>query len=349
MNDFQEPEMLSPETLADILDRVLPPNEQVVHDADLLTDEPLVQTAALLASQPLPGLSAEAVERIQAQIITRASIQPVYNAPRIRWTVVAAAAVFALLVAGVLFVLLTDDADQRDEIVLLPTNTATSEVVLASVTPIPSTATLMPQITSTENRGITTAPAAITPTEIAPTNTRIPATFTPQLQRTSEQLPSPTMTPASSASIIIEGPVASIDVESATVTIYGFRIQLEEDAPLLEVIRVDDYLRVEGEVQTTAINSGVRQITIIAELVEPSAINQTDQTVFINPDSNEAWRDNGACDNPPPPWATANGWRNRCERGGSSSGSDNRPDNPGRARGRGNNDDSDGDGDGDDD
>jgi hypothetical protein len=39
---------------------------------------------------------------------------------------------------------------------------------------------------------------------------------------------------------------------------------------------------------------------------------QVDVTVS---DSGEVWRDDGSCNNPPPPWAPANGWRRRCESG----------------------------------
>jgi hypothetical protein len=42
--------------------------------------------------------------------------------------------------------------------------------------------------------------------------------------------------------------------------------------------------------------------------------------VNVNPQSGEVWRDKGNCQNPPPDWAPANGWRRRC---GENTGNDN--------------------------
>lgn len=33
----------------------------------------------------------------------------------------------------------------------------------------------------------------------------------------------------------------------------------------------------------------------------------------VNPTTGEVWYDDGTCDNPPPDWTPANGWRQRCE------------------------------------
>ncbi|NWF70225.1 MAG: hypothetical protein HXY40_14155, partial [Chloroflexi bacterium] len=44
----------------------------------------------------------------------------------------------------------------------------------------------------------------------------------------------------------------------------------------------------------------------------------------------EVWRDDGSCNNPPPDWAPAVGWRQRCQGQGTPPG---HTDNPGRGMG----------------
>ncbi len=98
--------------------------------------------------------------------------------------------------------------------------------------------------------------------------------------------------------IVIEGPVQAINVN--IITIYNFNIQLDNDAPALNIIQVGDTLHVEGNTQNM---NGT--IVIIA-------INITILNVDINVDTGEYWRDDGTCSNPPPPWAPAHGWRRHC-------------------------------------
>lgn len=38
-----------------------------------------------------------------------------------------------------------------------------------------------------------------------------------------------------------------------------------------------------------------------------------DGSIAVDNNGNVMWQDNGRCDNPPPPWAPARGWRARCE------------------------------------
>lgn len=107
--------------------------------------------------------------------------------------------------------------------------------------------------------------------------------------------------------IIIEGPVEAINVN--IITIYGIQIELDPNDPNLTVIQIGDVIRVEGAY------SGGDGITIVIVAI---TIIFIDVDVFIL--DGEIWRDDGGCQNGPPPWAPANGWRRRCEGGGGSGG-----------------------------
>jgi hypothetical protein len=120
--------------------------------------------------------------------------------------------------------------------------------------------------------------------------------------------PTATMTPTATPlpdddndlpiTIIIEGPVQEININ--TITIYDIDIVVGETNPILGIIQIGDVLYVEGNTQEA---DGI--IVIIA-------INIVVINVDINVDTGEYWRDDGTCANPPPPWAPANGWRRRC-------------------------------------
>jgi hypothetical protein len=66
-------------------------------------------------------------------------------------------------------------------------------------------------------------------------------------------------------------------------------------------VQVGDVLHVEADYATDT-------TTIVAVTVEPIS-----NEVNVNPSTGEIWRDDGSCDHPPPPWASANGWRQRCQ------------------------------------
>lgn len=98
--------------------------------------------------------------------------------------------------------------------------------------------------------------------------------------------------------IVIEGPVQNININ--IITIYNINIELEEDDPNLTIIQVGDMVRIEGNTQS-------RDNTIIIIAVTVIVVN-----VDIDVSTGEIYRDDGSCNNPPPPWAPANGWRRRC-------------------------------------
>jgi len=104
--------------------------------------------------------------------------------------------------------------------------------------------------------------------------------------------------------IVIEGPVETI--EDNLLTIFGFVVQLDSDDPLLTVIQIGDVLHIEGDFA----EDGTTIIVVVLIFV--------DIDIFVFED--QVWRDSGNCQNGPPPWAPAHGWRNRCESGGGGKG-----------------------------
>lgn len=98
--------------------------------------------------------------------------------------------------------------------------------------------------------------------------------------------------------IAIEGAVEAINAN--VITIYGMDFTLEPSNPILNVIQIGDVVRIEGAYE------GLVLIAVTIVFVDVEIVVQ----------GNEVWRDSGNCENPPPPWAVANGWRRRCEGGG---------------------------------
>jgi hypothetical protein len=140
----------------------------------------------------------------------------------------------------------------------------------------------------------TATPPATSEVIVEATEAIIEATF----EVAAEQTPEATQNPAL---ITIEGDVTAINVN--VITIYDMEIVLAPSDPILRVIQIGDTVRVDGEYQ-----SGTRIVLIAVTIVF------VDVDVFVN--NGEVWRDSGNCNNPPPAWATANGWRRRCEGGG---------------------------------
>jgi hypothetical protein len=98
--------------------------------------------------------------------------------------------------------------------------------------------------------------------------------------------------------IIIEGPVDVII--NNIIIIYGIEIEMDDDDPLLTVIRVGDNVRVQGNV--TNMQTGIVVVAVVIVVI--------DVDIYIV--DNLVWRDDGDCRNAPPPWAPAHGWRQKC-------------------------------------
>lgn len=117
--------------------------------------------------------------------------------------------------------------------------------------------------------------------------------------------------------IIIEGPVQEINAN--IIVIYGFHIEVDPTDPILVIIQVGDIVRIEGNVSDDDDDDDDTNITIVIIAV---IVVIVDVDVVVGGDGS-VWRDNGNCQNPPPPWAPANGWRRRCERGNNGNGNGN--------------------------
>ena len=139
----------------------------------------------------------------------------------------------------------------------------------------------------------TTIPTA-TPEATVEVTVEATAEVTPEA--TAEATPNPD--DDGGITIVIEGPVQEININ--IITIYNIDIELDNDDPNLTIIQLGDIVRIEGD--TNDFNG-----TIIIVAVTVVIVN-----VDINIDTGEVFRDQGNCNNPPPPWAPANGWRRRC-------------------------------------
>ncbi len=87
------------------------------------------------------------------------------------------------------------------------------------------------------------------------------------------------------------------------VTVYDIPVQLAPDDPVLPDLVVGDEVRIEGNTQTVDGQIVIVGITIIVINVD---VNTGSSTGTV-------WQDDGTCANPPPDWAPANGWRQRCQ------------------------------------
>ena len=155
-----------------------------------------------------------------------------------------------------------------------------------------------------------TPTATFTPTTTPPTATpTATSTATPTATPTGTLTVTPAATPGLPITIIIEGPVETINVN--IITIYDIDIEIDINDPILTVIQIGDIVRVEGDTVVDADTLIIIAITVVI----------VDVDVIVNVDG-DVWRDSGDCSNGPPPWAPAHGWRRRCEGGGGDSDDD---------------------------
>ncbi|MCL4246802.1 MAG: hypothetical protein KJ065_01485 [Anaerolineae bacterium] len=151
----------------------------------------------------------------------------------------------------------------------------------------------------------------IAPPGVTPEPTASP---TPTLEPTPGPSPTPTTITGGGVVVVIEGPVEAINVN--IITIYNINIVVNADDPVLAVIQIGDLVRVEGQFvdddDDLTVWIGIDGDTQINITIIAITIVIVDIDVNINVDGT-VWRDPGNCDNPPPPWAPANGWRRRCE------------------------------------
>jgi hypothetical protein len=148
-----------------------------------------------------------------------------------------------------------------------------------------------------------TAPATFTvvPPTASPTLTLAP-TATESLTLTI----TPTIVPTSGVGVItvIEGPVDHVD--GNVITIYDVPVEVDPNDPVLGDIDEGDVVKVEGDTKPGTVV--VVATTVIVVNVTP--VGTVDPS---NPTTGEVWHDDGTCAHPPPDWAPANGWRQRCQ------------------------------------
>lgn len=135
----------------------------------------------------------------------------------------------------------------------------------------------------------------------SPTSSHTPtATITLTQSLTATALATPTLTATPVGSLVIEGPIQAIN--GSAIVIYGITIQLDPANPLIPTLQVNDTLHIEGQIEVAGNSVIVIAITIVL----------VDVDIYIS-DDGQVFRDDASCNNPPPPWAPAHGWRARCE------------------------------------
>jgi hypothetical protein len=352
---------MTPEELANALDKALPSGSQVRLASSGSTSDPLVQAAVTLAKTPRPTLSADAKDRIAARMFAAldAMPQPAQAKPTtpkplpnhtskiVRFMPVfagisAAAAALVIAIFGILPLLTPATGTPTGPAVayLDPTATVTEAVTETDTPAVIETATdtntpTIPTDSAPTETDTPTVPTAELPTDSAPTS--IPLYSTATL---------PPVVVSNEALFIIEGQVEEV-LENGVV-IAGFAVQMDTPPALLNVLRRGDTIRIEGTFsakQTSAGSSSGFELVLSLNdaTIELDNDNPAENVVEVGPDGT-VWRDNGSCDNPPPTWASGGGWRQRCgtagggssttNPGGSQTGAGN---NNGGGQGQGNN------------
>jgi len=245
--------------------------------------------------------------RMEQVYLAPSPVHPVRLPRRWQWAIAAAAAL--LMMTGVM--LAAQNSQPGDPLYGVKT-------FIQSIFPGEQPAPL-PTPTETAVPTSTTAPTATNTVEPSATLTST-ATPTPTASETATATPELTLT-SQTVTTVIEGPVEAIN--GNVITIYGIDIEISDDDPMLDVIKVGDVIRVEGNIDDVTINAS--DITVVG----------AEGIIFTN-DSGEVWRDNGNCDNPPPNWAPANGWRRRCQGGNGSVAPGSRGQGSGNANGNAN-------------
>jgi hypothetical protein len=231
-----------PDSLDDELNRLLSSQQ-----AEITSDDPLIQAATRLSSAPRPTLSPEASARIRAAYIAAAPQgAPLRFVRRASLRRVSFAATLLLFVVGAIFA--TQIGTRLFQSPPAPTSMDVPQVSPSELPLLqPTTSPILPTMTPTEM-------AEITPT------------MPPTLEGT---LP---------VTVILEGPVQAI--KGNTLTIFGLTVALSPTDPILSAIRTGDLLRVEGDISTgSGVITAVRVTVIDVEI----NINPTNSEVWRDP------------------------------------------------------------------
>lgn len=182
--------------------------------------------------------------------------------------------------------------------------------MLPDATTAPATETHTPEPTFTFTATVSataTMTASATPTSSA---TAVPSD-TPSATATPSATPTPEL-----VRITIEGVIQIIEADS--IIVHDVRIELSPEQ--LSGLRVGDTIRVEGETDLKAQIIVIHAISVVrVELPTPASQGSSSGSTPGSSDSEQF-----DCNNPPPPWAPAQGWRARCEGGAAPGNSGNR-------------------------
>ncbi len=286
--------MYDPDSLADALDALL-------SGADVPRDEILLQTAARVLNAPPLVMSPEATARIEMRVLETFRQLPPPASP-FPYLPLLSGLIVILIAVGTIFAV---SQNQSPAAIPLTTASSTFTATATATASLTFTPTPTPTATGTDTHSPTPS-AAFTQTSqpaVVPGATLTP-TPPPSATPPASTTPTFTSTPAINAlpvgtdvNLIIEGPVTAIN--GNVVVIYDIEIIIDPDDPLLGIIQIDDTIRVEAHIDDGLVIAAVNIIFITVD-------------VSVS-ESGEVWRDNGNCDNPPPPWAPANGWHRRCD------------------------------------
>ena len=313
-----------PNSLADELDRVLPPGQT---DQSAPSSDPLVETAARLSAALRPALSPEALARIHATMRAAQNAPPSPSKSLSRRFLRQSAPV-RMAVAAVLLLVFVSGAifAAKVGVQLLNRPTAATTSLPPSATRLPPTATPIPPSPTPVPPSPTVTPIAteiplgisplqpVTPIPFVLPATAVPATTVPPTMpsaRTESSVILPTEAPTATSTsesalpvtIEVEGPIQSIS--GNTIIIFEFTIVLTEAD--LSRVHVGDVVRVEGNYTADTQMIIAIHVTVLRNTPVASP------TVEVNLSTGQTWTDSGNCSNPPPPWASANGWRRRCQ------------------------------------
>jgi hypothetical protein len=251
------------------------------------SDDPFVQVAAHLAGSPKPEMSSETMAKIRTQVIATYRQQIKLEGSRRRFIRFPR---WSIMIASLLLMMMIGvQLAQRSKPAVQNSITSTEDT--------PSFQTLTPIATRD-------VPSAVPVLPLETPTMPLQNTVAPDSDGSGvSELP---------VTLVIEGPVQVIN--GSTITIYDIRIQLDATHPLLSILQVGDVVRIEGELL----------LNTRSQTISATSISLVDTAVTAN-STGEVWRDDGTCDNPPPAWAQAHGWRRRCE-GQTPPGQDNKSD-----------------------
>lgn len=302
-----------PDSLADFLDSLF--------DGDNLPEaanDPLVDSALRLANAPKPELDPASFETIRAQLLKQnqanmSAQRAASRAPSVPLTTLVGvvAIIVVSIVVGIYVISSRDDNASAN----LPEETLQPEVIVTEevTADVTEEITATPTATDTAEATPELVPEQVEQAEDTPQAEEAEPSATDTPTETATATATPTNTPDPSETplpinLVIEGPVQ--DIIGNILIIYDFEIVVDPEDPLLSVIQIGDVVRIDGTMEI--VNDPTNDSPPVIQ-IQPTIIEPVNGDIQINAGTGEAWRDDNTCNNPPPAWAPAHGWRARCE------------------------------------